>query len=74
MEEEKALGSAEMWAARDKSGNLKLYRNEPFPTIGGGFWDYSDNSVFECIFYSKDILPEITYDNSPRRIKLTVME
>ena len=59
----------EMWIARDRTGILRIYDNEPkvdkrkqeIISIGG-YYDININ-----------LFPDITFDNSPKKIKLELI-
>ena len=58
-----------MWIARDRSGILRIYENEPkvdkrkqeIISIGG----YYDIDINLC--------PQITFDNSPKKVKIELI-
>ena len=58
-----------MWIARDRSGILRIYENEPkvdkrkqeIISIGG-YYDININ-----------LFPQITFDNSPKKIKIELL-
>ena len=59
----------EMWIARDRTGILRIYDNEPkvdkrkqeILSIGG-YYDININ-----------LFPQITFDNSPKKIKIELI-
>ena len=59
----------EMWIARDRTGILRIYDNEPkvdkrkqeIISIGG-YYDININ-----------LFPQITFDNSPKKIKIELI-
>ncbi len=58
-----------LWVARNKDELLFLHVAEPTLDEEQGIW-YSEDRIFPC----NNIFPEITFENSPKRIKLTLME
>ena len=58
-----------MWIARDKSGEVYLYEVKPIK-----------DTVFFCpspghhsmMYIGKEIYPELTYENSPQEVNLTL--
>ena len=57
----------EFWIARDKDGSLSIFKNEPFLSVGG--WKVIGGD--EMLFISdSDSFPEITYENSPKKVKI----
>jgi hypothetical protein len=58
-----------MWIARDRSGILRIYENEPkvdkrkqeIISIGG-YYDININ-----------LFPQITFDNSPKKVKIELI-
>lgn len=58
-----------LWMARNKDGLLFLHVTEPTLDEEQGVW-YSKDRPSLC----NNIFPEVTFENSPKRIKLTLME
>lgn len=58
-----------LWVARDNDGRLFAYSSKPTFNEEQGAW-YSEY----CLFLCNNIFPEVTFENSPKRIKLTLME
>ena len=57
----------EFWMARDKDGSLSIFKNEPFLSFSG--WKVIGGD--EMLFISdSDSFPEITYENSPKKVKI----
>ena len=59
----------EMWVARDKDGELAMYKNKPFKDERaeqwslGGWWD----------FLPKNWFPEVQWsDDEPTKVKLVI--
>lgn len=60
-----------LWIARDESGSLWLYNSEPKKE--GEI--YSNNGgVGDSLFLSQDILPEVTFENSPREVEIKLVK
>lgn len=58
-----------VWIARDKDGELCLYKSKP--------WRCKEDTIYgqfdcDCVFMTmdKDMYPEITWENSPKEFKL----
>ena len=61
------------WIARDKDGNLFLYENQP--QIPYEEATYFNTENFEkCFELPSDAFPELTFENSPKRIKLSLLD
>ena len=57
----------EFWIARDKDGSLSIFKNEPFLSVSG--WKVIGGD--EMLFISdSDSFPEVTYENSPKKVKI----
>ena len=61
-----------LWAARDKNGSLWLYTEKPVP-IGSLFIEDVDIET-EKMKICSSLLPEVTWENSPKKVKLTIEE
>jgi hypothetical protein len=62
----------ELWIARDKYGDdsLWLFKKEPYECNDEGVWDSGDGA---CRLLP-DIFPQITFENSPKRIELKIID
>lgn len=60
------------WLARDKDGSLWLFMDKPCKSIGGVMWMPSDDC--ECIRIDSSLFPNITFENSPKEIMITLRE
>ena len=60
----------ELWIARDRQGRLFLYEQEPIYEFSINEWvsDYY-RLLFEVIDF-----PEVTFENSPQRVELKLVE
>lgn len=63
-----------LWIARDKDGELCLYRNKPElvkieENTNEEFWQDSSNDGYYC-YLDNNEFPEINFENSPQEIKL----
>lgn len=63
--------STKLWIARDKSGNLGLYREKPVWIMKGAIYDWFGN--FGCYIWN-DELTEVTFENSPQQVELKLVE
>lgn len=61
-----------VWVARDKDGALWLYNNEPVKTDYAGI--FHNGPLGDGMPIDDRIYPEITYDNSPIKIKLLFID
>lgn len=63
----------EIWAAREKNGVLSLFFKKPQFVSGmdGDFWE-SNGNYFS--FLKDNDFPEITFENSPQKIKLELIK
>lgn len=59
----------ELWIARDKNNSLHLYEEKPFINHLG-VW--TDEHINHSHLYSA-LFPEITYENSPRKVKIELV-
>ena len=59
-----------LWIARDKDGELCLYKTKPWKRINTTH--HCDQ--FDCddsfMTIDSDLFPEVTFENSPRKMKL----
>ena len=62
----------ELWIARDKDGTLSLTDEKPILSVSRTNWLTSGNSSY--IELSKDMFPEVTFENSPQRVELKLLE
>lgn len=61
-----------VWVARDKDGALWLYNNEPVKADFAGI--FHNGACGDGMPIDDRIYPEITYDNSPIKIKLLFID
>jgi hypothetical protein len=59
-----------LWVARDKSGELGLYREKPVWIKEGVRYDWF--GAFGCYIWN-DKLPEVTFENSPQEVELNLV-
>lgn len=57
-----------MWMARDKSGDLYLYKSKPI--VNEGIW-YCREGLWSISNY---LFPEVTFENSPVEVELKLIE
>lgn len=60
----------ELWIARDACGYQQLYVERPIKK--NGYFERVPNTGWYTI--SCNLYPEITFENSPKRIKIELME
>lgn len=58
-----------MWIARDKSGIVYLYEAKP---IRSGVYFCPPLGNHSMMYIGKEIYPELTYENSPQEVNLTL--
>lgn len=61
----------EFWIARDWDG-LTLFQSESEPQLTDDYLWY-DNGDGDFMRLSEDLFPEITFENSPKKIKFEVL-
>lgn len=59
----------ELWIARDKSGFLLLFESTPIRKENGFF---SLEGYYYVLF--GELFPELTYEDSPKKVKLELVE
>lgn len=63
-----------LWIARDKDGELCLYKTKPWKRINTIY----HNDEFDCndsfIKIDSDLFPEVTWENSPKKVKFELVE
>ena len=62
----------ELWITRDELGLLELHHKKPIYSYmyGFGSWKYGD--LIGRI--DKDLLPEVTFENSPQKVELKLVK
>ena len=61
----------EAWAARDKDGELYLYKDKPLR--GSEQWHENPVSITGLIELRKESFPEVKWsDDEPTRVKITI--
>lgn len=60
------------WIARDKVGRIGLYRNKPTWRVSKatGIEDWHDGMF--GLFFNDDDFPELTFENSPQQVQITL--
>ena len=62
----------EMWIARDKDGLICLFKDKPIRHDDAFYSnDYLSTSCFALDF---DAFPEVTWENSPKKVELKLKE
>lgn len=66
--------SVELWIARDKDGCLSLYKDKP--VIDEYYPDRFRDEEFgdDTIWLCRDAFPQVTWENSPQRVRIEIME
>ena len=59
----------EGWIARDKDGDCCVYEEKPERRYDIEMW-YDGHRIFA--FVNMDVLPDITWDTEPRKVKITI--
>ena len=75
-----------LWVARDKNGYLYLYNNKPIRTKEGTEFENDYDSGYVDSIYKdyleidkgyieidSELFPEVTWENSPQQVKLTLV-
>jgi hypothetical protein len=62
---------SELWVARDKDGALFLYEAKPIREGNNQWWSIGEGSD-ELIEIDSDFLPELTWENSPQLVELSI--
>ena len=67
-----------LWIARDKNGELCLYRNKPElvkieENTNDEFWQDSSNDGYYCYLDNSEF-SEITFENSPQEVELKLVD
>ena len=67
-----------LWIARDKNGELCLYRNKPElvkieENTNDEFWQDSSTDGYYC-YLDNNEFPEVTFGNSPQEIGLKLVD
>jgi hypothetical protein len=62
------ISELELYLARDKDNSLYLYQGKPIK-YSDVFREVLGNQVLSV---PNELYPEVTFDNSPKRIKLTI--
>lgn len=62
----------EMWLARDRNGDLRMYKREPLKYLHWGFWDLR-KAPYGQIKLPSNIFPEVKWsDSEPTKVKLVI--
>ena len=61
----------ELYVARDKDGILTLFPCKPYCSESGVWYGETDGRE---LFLKKDMLPEVTFENSPKKIEITLIK
>lgn len=67
----------ELWIARDKSGVLNLFNDKPEISPYGHNYFCCAGGVFyegEYITIDRTLFPQVTWENSPQRVRIELME
>ena len=66
-----------LYIARDKDGDLGLYRLQPVLDLDGKSWSLNSESGVmykEFIELDKNSFPEVTFENSPQQVKINLIK
>ena len=58
-----------LWIARDKNGGLYIHFDEPTTDYGKYYFTSS-----RAVVISRELFPEVTYENSPQRVEIRLIE
>jgi len=61
-----------MWIARDKNQRLYVYKNKP--ERGWEGFEEDDSYRLTCFEISQTLFPEVTWENSPKKVKSIKIE
>ena len=61
----------ELYVARDKDGILTLFPCKPYCSESGVWYGTTDG---RDLVLKKDLLPEVTFENSPKKIEITLIK
>lgn len=61
----------ELYVARDKDGILTLFPCKPYCSESGVWYGETDGRELSL---KKDMLPEVTFENSPKKIEITLIK
>lgn len=60
-----------LWIARNISGKLTLFEEEPYVVDGDwGTW----RTYGSCMVIDKELFPEVTFENSPQKVELKLIK
>jgi len=59
-----------MWIARDENNALWLYMTKPVRHERWGLFTSNRNGDIGCIRLPEKVLPQITWQNSPKKVKM----
>ena len=63
-----------LWIARNQDGSLWLHEEEPSLVYDEELrkWYYEKGSFLD--FYDESLFPEVTFENSPQKVKLELIK
>lgn len=65
----------ELWIARDKNKYISLYPSEPKKLKERGVFIPKHNGPYiGCFTMDKKEFPEVTWENSPKKVELKIIE
>lgn len=59
----------ELWIARDQDGDLNIYDSEPVKIL---WWLFYRRK--KCGYIQDNEFPEVTWENSPQKVKLELID
>lgn len=63
----------ELWIARDTKGDLFLFDNKPVEEDWGNGNVFYECEPEHCWWLGNDTYPEVTFENSPKRVKIELI-
>ena len=64
----------DFWIARDEDGDLFLYNQKPsILKTGVDPWDCFQTPNKEFLVISNELFPEVTFENSPQRVEINLI-
>lgn len=61
----------ELWIARDSDNELRVFTSKPYPKHGIFRTEFNND---DFIFLDYKLFPEVTFKNSPQRVKLRLVD
>ena len=61
----------EFWIARNENGTLEIFKEKPYITIECEW--FAEGEEYLNI-YDEDSFPEVTFENSPKKVEIKLIE